>query len=98
MSLLAAFPARPSDYDLASASFDDDTIRWYENLDGRGGNWTSHVVTTAVNGPNQVIAADIDGDGDQDLASASESDHLIAWYENLDGLGTTWAAFHLLSS
>ncbi|MCB0457327.1 MAG: T9SS type A sorting domain-containing protein [Flavobacteriaceae bacterium] len=35
-----------------------------------------------------VFAADVDGDLDLDILSASESDNKIAWYENLDGLGT----------
>ena len=33
-----------------------------------------------------VFAADLDGDGDMDLASASYNG--IAWYENTDGKGT----------
>lgn len=48
-------------------------------------------------GPRQVIdpepgsirmvrTADIDGDGDQDIAIAAA--HIISWYENLDGQGT----------
>jgi len=32
---------------------------------------------------SQVIAADIDGDGDLDLVSASGEEDLVVWYENL---------------
>ena len=32
-----------------------------------------------------VFAADLDGDGDMDLASASSFDDKIAWYKNLVG-------------
>ena len=35
-----------------------------------------------------VFAADLDGDGDMDLASASLDDDKIVWYENTDGKGT----------
>ena len=35
-----------------------------------------------------VFTADLDGDGDLDLISASRTDDKIAWYENLDGAGT----------
>ena len=35
---------------------------------------------------SDVFSADLDGDGDMDVLSASESDAKIAWYEN-DGTG-----------
>ncbi|NIQ19660.1 MAG: VCBS repeat-containing protein, partial [Gammaproteobacteria bacterium] len=35
-----------------------------------------------------VFAADVDGDGDADVLSASTDDDKIAWYENLDGAGS----------
>ncbi|MFQ5417532.1 MAG: FG-GAP-like repeat-containing protein, partial [Myxococcota bacterium] len=35
-----------------------------------------------------VFGADLDGDGDTDVLSASGDDGKVAWYENTDGLGT----------
>ncbi len=35
-----------------------------------------------------VFGADVDGDGDLDVLSASENDNKIAWYENTDGAGS----------
>ena len=42
----------------------------------------AHTITTAADGAISVFAADMDGDGDTDVLSASFSDNKIAWYEN----------------
>ncbi|MFH1733859.1 MAG: VCBS repeat-containing protein, partial [bacterium] len=76
------------DHDVLSASMYDDKIAWYENLDGQGTFGPQQVITTSANGAKSVFSADLDGDGDNDVLSASSGDDKIAWYENTDGLGT----------
>lgn len=46
-----------------------------------------NVVTTTVKGAVWASAADLDGDGDQDLLSASSPEETIAWYES-DGMAS----------
>jgi len=46
------------------------------------------IITTNAANARAVFAADLDGDGDMDVLSASEGDNKVAWYENTDGLGT----------
>ena len=46
---------------------------------------SQQVITTAADGAYSVFATDLDGDGDQDVLSASYFDDKIAWYENLGG-------------
>ncbi|MYJ96348.1 MAG: hypothetical protein F4053_12415, partial [Proteobacteria bacterium] len=41
------------------------------------------VITTDADGPTSVRAADLDGDGEPDILSASRIDDTIAWHENL---------------
>ena len=38
------------DVDVASASFFDGYIRWYENLDGQGYEWQNHTIYVGVQG------------------------------------------------
>ena len=61
-------------------SFADDKISWYEN-DGNQ-NFIADTITTGAAGASSVYAADVDGDGDMDVLSASLNDNKIAWYEN----------------
>ncbi len=48
--------------------------------------FTQRVISTAADGARSVFAADVDGDGDTDVLSASFNDDKIAWYENDGGL------------
>lgn len=40
------------------------------------------IIQSETNGPTSVYAADLDGDGNLDVLSASSRDDKIAWYEN----------------
>ncbi|MDP3939229.1 MAG: VCBS repeat-containing protein, partial [Deltaproteobacteria bacterium] len=70
------------DVDVLSASGGDDDIDWYENLNGAGTSWTTRTVFGTASNAAGVLAADLDGDGDPDVASVSENDDTLAWYEN----------------
>jgi len=87
--LVAVDLDRDGDVDVASASSLDDTIATYENLGGVGTFGVQHVITTAADGAVSIAAADLDGDGDADLISASPLDDKVAWYANhtSDGIG-----------
>jgi hypothetical protein len=76
------------DQDILSASYGDNKIAWYENTDGQGTFGSQHVITTLATRPLSVYATDLDGDGDNDILSASFLDNRVAWYENTDGNGT----------
>src|SRR5690606_1109970 len=77
------------DIDILSASRTDTTIGWNENLDGLGNYGSRQRIArdTDVDFGKDIFAADIDGDGDMDVLSASRDDNKIAWFENLDGIG-----------
>ena len=76
------------DLDVLSASISDDKIAWYENetIHRSAAFPAQQVITTAFDRPYSVSPADVDGDGDPDVLSASPADG-IAWFENTDGAG-----------
>ena len=45
-------------------------------------SFTAHTITTGADGVTSATMADVDGDGDMDMLSASQNDDKIAWYEN----------------
>ncbi len=76
------------DLDILSASLMDDKIAWYENTDGQGTFSDQVIISEIADGARDVLTADVDGDGDLDVFSVSDNDNKVAWYENLDGLGS----------
>ena len=77
----------------------DDTIAWYENDGSNPPSFTEHVITTAAYGARSVFAADVDGDSDTDVLSASWDldDDTIAWYEN-DGSSPPSFTEHVITT
>ena len=77
------------DSDAVISSFGDGRIAWFEN-DGQGGFSRHPIGVVEVNDERrvrEVIAADLDGDGDQDVAVAAHGLDRVLWFENLDGRG-----------
>ena len=86
------------DLDIVSSSFGDDTIAWYENDGAADPSWTAADIATSADGANWVYVADMDGDGDLDIVSASERDDTIAWYENDGAANPSWTAADIATS
>ncbi|MDC7996691.1 T9SS type A sorting domain-containing protein [Gilvibacter sediminis] len=89
-SALDAWSVYPTDLDedgdidiLATSGLADNKVSWFENLDGLGDFGPETVITSNALEARKVYAADLDGDGDMDVLSASRGDDKIAWYENL---------------
>ncbi|MCB2210696.1 C10 family peptidase [bacterium] len=80
------------DQDMVTASYGENEITWWNNINGNGFNWTRQTVETGADGAYAVYADDIDGDGDNDIVAALFGDDQIRWWANVDGTGSTWIA------
>ncbi len=49
-----------------------------------------HTADGDFDGASSVYAEDIDGDGNMDILGAARDADDITWWENTDGLGTSW--------
>jgi hypothetical protein len=85
------------DLDVLGAGSAANRITWWENTSGDATTWTARDISTTFAGARSVRAADIDQDGDMDVAGAAVTDDQVTWWENTSGDGTTWAE-HLVAT
>ena len=78
--------------------FYDDTIAWYENNGAANPTFTAADIATSADWADYVHLADMDGDGDMDIVSASYNDDTIAWYENDGAANPTFTAVNIATS
>ncbi len=71
------------DLDVLASAADSNSIYWLESNGAANPLFTRRtIVANAAISAQSVASADVDGDGDIDVLSASRSDNKIAWYEN----------------
>ena len=94
------FYYRPGSGDTsASLKREDNQIVWYENS-GKpaAGLWKKHVIGTRFDDAFEAVAADLDSDGDIDVAATSwRNPGRVAWFENHGDPKKTWTK-HLLKN
>ncbi len=73
------------DNDLDIFGVVNNTLCWFEHLDGYGnfGNFQYISVTESIPYTATIYAIDLDGDEDPDILY--ENDFKVAWYENIEG-------------
>ena len=85
-------------FDFVGGSFYGDSVAWYENNGAANPSFTKTTISTGTDGLNDVDVADIDGDGDLDIISASGNDDEITWFENNGAADPTFATTVIATS
>jgi hypothetical protein len=79
--------------DLTAGSSDGNSLVWYNNTDGKGRAWSTRIIIdSAATRNSDIEVADLDNDGDMDLATTSRHDSNggVRWYNNTDSNGTAF--------
>ena len=88
---VSAFAVRvdgDADIDIFSAAFNLDEVALHSN-DGNSLTWTKVSISLTCRNCEDVWAADLDADGDNDAISLAGFDGKVEWYENT---GVSWVA------
>lgn len=85
------------DLDALSASALDGKLAWYENAAGNASVWSTHTLSTSVPSTLTVFAHDLDGDGDLDVLSATQTGDAVVWLENAAGDASSFVT-HTIST
>lgn len=70
---------KDGDTDALSVSVWDSTVKWYENMDEIGRNWSAHEIATGAGGACSIFAIDMNGDDWIDVLSANTASDTVAW-------------------
>jgi len=86
------------DLDVTMAFYSQQVV-WYENSGkpGQGARWGKHTIAADFPQGFEVVAADLDGDGDQDVVATAAENGQIAWFENRGDPRGAWLK-HLLKT
>jgi len=77
--------------DVVGTSYGNNVITWWRNADSLGTSWTEYTVDSTFVGVWDVYSQDINNDGKMDIIGIAWLANDIAWWENMDGSGTSWA-------
>ena len=95
MGVQAVDMDKDGDTDVVIGELTGNTFSWWENTDNFGTAWSQHIIDNNFSGAYQMHCADLDYDGDIDVVGQDNSNGTISWWENTDGIGTSWSEYNI---
>lgn len=76
--------------DILAAGWDENELAWWMNNGEYNIEWTKYTVKQSFVNAHEIMAYDIDLDGDLDIIGVSAGLHTISWFENNGGVPVNW--------
>ncbi len=83
------------DLDVLAVAYLGNEIAWYSNDGGSPLSWTKQTIGTGFVNACIAQAADLDGDGDLDVAGTAQTSDEVAWWRNDGGNPIVWTKFFI---
>ena len=83
------------DPDVLAVAYHDGEVAWYSNDGGDPLTWTKQTIGTGLAGACIAQAADLDGDGDLDVAASAQVSDEVCWWRNDGGNPIVWTKFYI---
>ena len=84
--------------DVLGAAYGGHEIAFWQNNGGNPIIWEKHSIDDSYSGPLEVCAADIDNDGDIDVAATAGIGGEVAWWSNEGGYPIQWVKYIIASN
>jgi hypothetical protein len=83
------------DPDVLAVAYLDGEVAWYSNDGGDPLTWTKQTIGTGLAGACIAQAADLDDDGDLDVAASAQVSDEVCWWRNDSGTPIVWTKFYI---
>jgi len=77
-------------FDVLGAAYNGNEIAWWHNDGGDTIQWTKQTLDSEFLHAHEIMAYDIDKDGDMDVLGVSAGLNVITWYENDGNYPVSW--------
>lgn len=81
--------------DILAVAYLNGEVAWYRNNGGDPLTWTKQTIGIGLVGACIAQAADLDGDGDLDVAATAQTSDEVSWFRNDGGSPIIWTKFYV---